>query len=64
MRRLRRLLIPRPLRSCQILKPQLRLITLGGERLTLSTVGSRDAGGASETSRLEWQKIRGKGDHI
>jgi hypothetical protein len=39
-----------------ILKPQLRLVTLAGERLTLRTAAIPGAAGASVTSRLEWQR--------
>jgi hypothetical protein len=39
-----------------ILKGQLRSITLSGDRLTLCTVASPDAHGASVISRLEWQR--------
>jgi hypothetical protein len=43
-----------------VLKPQLRLVTLGGERLTLRAVIST-TNGAAATSRLEWQRAGAKG---
>jgi hypothetical protein len=41
---------------------QLRLITFTGDRLILRAVGTREAPGASITSRLEWQRAGAIGD--